>query len=74
VLDIPDFVSDDLINITVADLLIPHLRVWNIGAIQNLASNIDTKHIFQTPVFESVQNDKRIWNFESNDIYSVKSG
>lgn len=53
---------------TVADLWIPQLRVWNKGAVQNLASNIDSKHILQTPL--SLFKMTRIWNFESNGVYS----
>jgi len=65
---------DELISITVADIRIPKLKVWNVGFIQNLASNNDLKCILQTSIFEVVHNDKQIWNLEANGIYSVRSG
>jgi len=56
----PEWLPEELKNITVADVMHAPLRVWNVGVIRNLVSVEDTTLILQTPLFESVHNDRRI--------------
>jgi len=46
---------------------------WLPGELNNIMV-ANTTHILQTPLFEYVHNDRRIWKPESNGRYSVRSG
>lgn len=50
------------------------LKEWEFDKIVELFSTEGVHAIIQTPLFPSVQEDKVVWQEESNGLYSVRSG
>ena len=54
-------------------LLGAQMKVWNVGMLQGLVSHLfkkglvshdNVRKVLQTPLFDSVQNDKLLWKYE----------
>ncbi|GAU25475.1 hypothetical protein TSUD_71290 [Trifolium subterraneum] len=69
----PPNLHEDLANMTISDILIGNEKRWNAALIQDLVDDNTATKILKTPLLESVQNDRIIWRYEKNGIYSVKS-
>lgn len=61
-------------NLTVADLRMQGSPTWNVDLLQALLEPEDVTRVLQVPVFGCGEEDKLIWAFSPNGVYSVKSG
>lgn len=61
-------------NLTVADLCMQGSPTWNVDLLQALLEPKDVNRVLQVPVFGCGEEDKLIWAFSPNGVYSVKSG
>ncbi|CAJ2645584.1 unnamed protein product [Trifolium pratense] len=59
--------------LNVSDLLMANAKKWNMPLICSIFDNSSATKISQTPLLESVVEDKLIWRLEKNGHYSVKS-
>jgi len=66
-------INPAMANLCVADLLVPNLKIWHMENISILFDNVSAYHISRTPLLASVQNDRAVWKFEKNGVYSVYS-
>ncbi|MCH98629.1 ribonuclease H protein, partial [Trifolium medium] len=69
----PTNVAVDFNNMKVSDILDINMKQWNTNLITNMLGVQEGSKILQTPLFDSVSQDKIIWRFEKNGKYSVKS-
>ena len=58
----------------VADLIDPVNKEWKGNIIDNLFYDFEAAIIKNMPLCRSIQDDVLIWPFNSNGVYSVKSG
>ena len=56
------------------DLLIGGVKEWDVHKIAEMFYFEGVSAIIQTLLFPSVQEDKVVWQEESNGLYSVRSG
>ncbi|GAU17164.1 hypothetical protein TSUD_177940 [Trifolium subterraneum] len=61
-------------QLSVRDLLHENYKAWNIANVRNLFSGDVAERILETPLVNSVREDKVVWEEERNECYSVKSG
>ncbi|GAU26476.1 hypothetical protein TSUD_294450 [Trifolium subterraneum] len=61
-------------QLSVRDLLHENYKAWNIAKVRNLFSGDVAERILETPLVNSVREDKVVWEEERNGCYSVKSG
>ncbi|CAJ2636955.1 unnamed protein product [Trifolium pratense] len=69
----PPNLHEELANMTISDIFIGNEKRWNAHLIQDLVDDNTATKILKTHLLASVQNDRIIWRYEKNDIYSVKS-
>lgn len=60
-------------NLNVSELLISNGKQWNSNLIYTLVGGGDAAKVLKSPLFEVVQIDKLVWNFEKNVRFSVHS-
>lgn len=60
-------------NLNVSELLISNGKQWNSNLIYTLVGGGDAAKVLKNPLFEVVQIDKLVWNFEKNVRFSVHS-
>ncbi|CAN1814975.1 Putative ribonuclease H protein At1g65750 [Linum perenne] len=58
---------------TVSDFLIPGLPMWDEEAVRATFDDRDADCILQLPLSNLEEKDTRVWHFEKNGIYSVRS-
>jgi hypothetical protein len=63
-----------LYNLNIQDLMLPSLKQWDLNKINLLFSEEMTSKILAVPLLDLGQEDKLIWDEESDGVYSVKSG
>lgn len=56
------------------DLFLPHTRTWNVDLAHTLFPLQVVRDIVTTPVLQASIDDRRIWRFTSDGLYTVKSG
>ncbi|GAU40629.1 hypothetical protein TSUD_190060 [Trifolium subterraneum] len=61
-------------QLSVIDLLHENYKAWNIVKVRNFFSGDVAERILETPLVNSVREDKVVWEEERNGCYSVKSG
>jgi ribonuclease HI len=61
-------------NITVNDLMVPNMKLWDKEKIESLFSADVAKNILEIPLFDMVEEDKLLWVDNLYGHYSVKSG
>ncbi|XP_058723913.1 uncharacterized protein LOC131595539 [Vicia villosa] len=61
-------------DLYVKDFLLPYIKQWNVGKINQIFDNEGAEVILRVPLVEDVVEDKLIWQEEHNGEYSVKSG
>ncbi|GAU37962.1 hypothetical protein TSUD_269770 [Trifolium subterraneum] len=61
-------------QLSVRDLLHENYKAWNIAKVRNLFSGDVAERILETPLVNSVREDKVVWEEERNGCYLVKSG
>ncbi|GAU28465.1 hypothetical protein TSUD_294680 [Trifolium subterraneum] len=61
-------------QLSIRDLLHENYRAWNVVKVRNLFSEDVAEKILETPLVNSVREDKGVWEEERNGCYSVKSG
>ncbi|GAU48815.1 hypothetical protein TSUD_99870 [Trifolium subterraneum] len=64
----------EVYQLSVRDLLHENYKAWNIAKVRNLFSGDAAERILETPLVNSVREDKVVWEEERNGCYSVKSG
>lgn len=60
-------------NLKLFELMVTDGNMWNNNLIHNLVGREEAIKILKTPLFETLQVDKRVWKYEKNGIYSVRS-
>ncbi|GAU46064.1 hypothetical protein TSUD_401430 [Trifolium subterraneum] len=60
-------------QLSVRDLLLENYKAWNIAKVRNLFSGDVAERILETPLVNSVREDKVVWEEERNGCCSVKS-
>jgi hypothetical protein len=60
-------------TLSVADVIMPDEKSWNLPLISSLFEPNSVQKIVRTPLYSSVTDDKRIWHKEKDGMYSVKS-
>ncbi|XP_058774406.1 uncharacterized protein LOC131648689 [Vicia villosa] len=58
----------------VKDLLLPNIKQWNVGKINQIFGTEGAAIILRVPLIDDVREDRLIWQGEQNGEYSVKSG
>jgi hypothetical protein len=61
-------------DLFVHDLLVQDMKAWDSNKIHSLFSEPVAESILKIPLFEEVQEDRLVWNFEKHGSYTVKSG
>jgi ribonuclease HI len=61
-------------DLFVHDLLVQDMKAWDSNKIHSLFSEHVAESILKIPLFEEVQEDRLVWNFENHGSYTVKSG
>jgi ribonuclease HI len=61
-------------DLFVNDLLVQGVKIWDSNKIHSLFSEPVAECILKIPLFEEVQEDRLVWNFEHHGNYTVKSG
>jgi hypothetical protein len=61
------------VNLSVADVIMPDEKSWNLPLISSLFEPNSVLKIVKTPLYNSVTADKRICHREKDGMYSVKS-
>jgi hypothetical protein len=61
-------------NLTLQQLMLPHFKQWDVEKIESIFSEEVTRKILAVPLLELIQEDKLIWNAESDGEYSIRSG
>lgn len=61
-------------SLMVAELMIPGIKQWHVELINELFSARDTCKILKIPLQEAPLADTRIWHYNKNGKYTVKSG
>ncbi|GAU27870.1 hypothetical protein TSUD_114500 [Trifolium subterraneum] len=64
----------EVYQLSVRNLLHENYKAWNIAKVRNLFSGDVAGRILETPLVNSVRQDKVVWEEERNGCYSVKSG
>ncbi|GAU43908.1 hypothetical protein TSUD_88810 [Trifolium subterraneum] len=64
----------EVYQLSVRDLLHENYKAWNIAKVRNLFSRDVAESILETPLVNSVCEDKVVWEEERNGFYSVKFG
>ncbi|GAU38127.1 hypothetical protein TSUD_318140 [Trifolium subterraneum] len=73
ILTIPNNADVNLSDMRVVDILGTTVKRWNSSLITNMLGDQEGSKILQTPLYDSVSQDKIIWRFEKNGKYWVKS-
>ncbi|KAK2440624.1 hypothetical protein QL285_012013 [Trifolium repens] len=60
-------------HLVVADVILPDTKCWNLPLLTTLLNSSGVNKVLNTPLFDSVSEDKRIWRMEKNGAYSVRS-
>lgn len=60
-------------KLKVSDLMIPNGKQWNLILISSLVGRDIAQKVFNTSLFEAVQEDKLIWKLEINGRFSACS-
>jgi ribonuclease HI len=60
-------------HLVVADVILPDTKCWNLPLLTTLLNSSGVNKVLNTPLFNSVLEDKRIWRMEKNGAYSVRS-
>ncbi|EPS58663.1 hypothetical protein M569_16150, partial [Genlisea aurea] len=61
-------------DMRVSDLIIPRRGCWNKSKVREVFAPIDAEAILSIPLAKTESEDKLIWNYSLDGIYSVKSG
>ena len=67
-------IIEGLKDLRVQDLLKPGSRDWDIELLDELFYSTDVNAIVRTPLVSHDSQDRLIWHYAKNGIYSVKSG
>nr|DAD30368.1 TPA_asm: hypothetical protein HUJ06_009219 [Nelumbo nucifera] len=65
---------EGLEDIVVSDLWIPGHKEWDVEMIHEIFGPRDASAILNIPLSYASQEDRLIWHFSPNGVYSVKSG
>ncbi|GAU10749.1 hypothetical protein TSUD_425820, partial [Trifolium subterraneum] len=61
-------------NLTVKDLMVPNMKVWDREKIESIFPLHTAKRILEVPLFDMIEEDKLLWIDSTQGQYSVKSG
>ncbi|KAF7825904.1 reverse transcriptase [Senna tora] len=61
-------------NTTVSYLMLPNGRGWDVGKILQLFDRPTAERILSIPIANGDGEDFRVWHFNSDGVYTVKSG
>jgi hypothetical protein len=61
-------------SLTINDLLMPHMKLWDKMKIESLFPLNIANFILETPLFDVIKDDKLLWIDSPQGNYSVKSG
>ncbi|CAK8544282.1 unnamed protein product [Lathyrus sativus] len=64
----------DAYNISVKDLMLNSVKIWDKYKIKHLFTRDVAKAILEVPLLEEVGEDGLVWKEEQSGIYSVKIG
>lgn len=62
-----------LATLRVRDLWIQGQKQWNSNLVNMIFSPYDARQIMDTPLYPSVNSDRRVWSLSSTGIYTVKT-
>ncbi|XVF52726.1 hypothetical protein PTKIN_Ptkin05aG0041600 [Pterospermum kingtungense] len=60
-------------DLTVIDLMVPGVKMWDIEQIKDLFCERDVIEILSIPLVSNMHCDKRIWHFSKDGNYTVRS-
>jgi hypothetical protein len=71
---IPSPQSQGVHNLSVNELMVPNVKLWDKCRIESIFPTHIAKRIFEIPLFDTLEDDKLVWVDNTNGVYSVKSG